>query len=67
MSKAVTSPSLLVTHQSTQTDDLKALHPDSYGDDVKAVSLVGLAVEVELPRELDAPPKADMHVRTVSA
>jgi hypothetical protein len=51
MSKAVIAP-----HRIAQRDEVNANHADENGDDIRAISLVGLGVEIESPDELDAPP-----------
>ena len=55
MSQAVTTRSALVTNGSSQLDELGAQHRDNNSDDIAAVALSGLAVEIELPRELVVP------------
>jgi hypothetical protein len=56
MSNAVTAGGVL--HRSLWLDEVGAHHSDDNGDDITAISLNGLAVEIELPRETELPPKS---------
>jgi hypothetical protein len=55
MSKALTARSALIGYRSPQLDEMGAHHLDDNGDDVTPVSISGLAVEVQLPKELEMP------------
>ncbi len=55
MSKALTTRSTLISNWSLQLDESGPHHLDDNGDDITAVSLSGLAVEVQLPKELETP------------
>lgn len=61
MSNALTGSG---THRPYQRDEAGAQHNDDNGDDIKAISLAGLAVEVDLPREIQPPPKQVIRVAT---
>ncbi|MGA3148483.1 MAG: hypothetical protein ABSF33_13555 [Acidimicrobiales bacterium] len=60
MSNAVTGGSVL--HGFLHRDEVGAHHGDDNGDDITAVSLNGLAVEVELPRESEVPPRSTFEI-----
>ena len=55
MSKALTARSVLISNRSPQHDEVGVHHLDDNGDDITAVSLSGLAVEVQLPKDLETP------------
>lgn len=61
MSKALTTRSALISNRSPQHDEVGVHHLDDNGDDITAVSLSELAVEVQLPKELEPlpPPSRD--------
>ncbi len=60
MVSALTARSGLHGKPLTVTDEFGARHRDDGSDDVSAPSLLGLAVEIEFPREIEVPP--DRHV-----
>ncbi len=55
MALATTRSGVLVTNQSSQLEELGIRHIDNNSDDMSTVSLAGLEVEIELPKELVAP------------
>src|SRR5664280_1412997 len=66
MSQAITARSAVVTNRSSQLDELGAHHRDD-NSDIAAVSLSGLAVEVELPKEIGDPTGRSVEAPNVSA
>ena len=60
MSSAVAARSVLQSKPLTVTDEFGARRHEYNSDDISAPSLLGLAVEIEFPRELEVPP--DQHV-----
>ncbi len=67
MSQAITARSAVVTNRSSQLDELGAHHRDDNSDDIVAVSLSGLAVEIELPKEIGDPTGRSVEAPNVSA
>ncbi len=55
MSNAFTGGSAF--HRPSPRDEVGTRHNDENGDDITANSLTGLALEVEVPREVQPPPK----------
>ncbi len=43
-------------HRPYRRDEVGPQHNDDNSDDINAISLAGLAVEVEVPREIEPPP-----------
>jgi hypothetical protein len=60
MSNAVTAGS--APHRPLQRDEVGAHHSDDNSDDITAISLNGLAVEIELPRETELPPESAFEI-----
>ena len=55
MSQAITTRSGPITNRPLQSDEQFAHHLDNNSDDMAAVSLAGLEVEIELPKDLVEP------------
>ncbi len=55
MSQAITGRSGSITIQSPHLDESFVHHADDNGDDIGAVSLAGLEVQIELPKDLVEP------------
>lgn len=51
-------------HLQHQRDEVGPRHNDDNSDDINAISLTGLAVEVEVPREIEPPPNSVVGVTT---
>jgi hypothetical protein len=51
-------------HLPYQRDEVGPQHNDDNSDDINAIALTGLAVEVEVPREIEPPPNQVIGVAT---
>jgi len=67
MALTITTSTALVTNRSSQLEELGIRHPDNNSDDISPVSLAGLEVEIELPREVVVPIEPNAETRGSSA
>jgi len=67
MAQAPTTSAVLITNQSSQLEELGIRHIDNNSDDMGTLSLAGLEVEIELPKELVAPIKFNVETRGSTA
>jgi len=67
MALTITTSTALVTNRSSQLEELGIRHIDNNSDDMGTLSLAGLEVEIELPKELVAPIKFNVETRGSTA
>lgn len=60
---ANTTGAALVTSRSSQLDEVGIRHVDDNSDDMSTVSLAGIEVEIELPKELVDPIEPNVETR----